>query len=335
MNIALFLKHVSLSILGFLLILIALIVLAVIWMSAMPGNATPSLNTLSDKSLVERLESHVKALAFERNVRHVQALDRAAAYIEDELKSYGYEVTSQWFDTEGVRVRNLVAVVPAKPGSADTSLVVVGAHYDSARGTPGADDNASGVAGLLEIARAMKAGNAPHDKEIRLVFFTNEEPPYFRTHFMGSYRYADMLVRERRPVAAMLSLEMLGYFCDEPGCQRYPFPLSLAFPDRGNFIGFVGNIASRELTRKIVKSFRSHASIASEGISAPAFIPGVDFSDQQWFWAFGFPAVMVTDTSFMRYAHYHRSTDTPEKLDYRRMSQVVEALKRTIADLAS
>ena len=300
----------------------------------MPGNPTPSLNTLSDKSLVDRLESHVKALAFERNVRHAQALDRAAAYIEDELKRYGYEVTSQWFDTEGVRVRNLVAVVPAKPGSADTALVVVGAHYDSAQGTPGADDNASGVAGLLEIARAMKAGNTPHDKEIRLVFFTNEEPPYFRTHFMGSYRYADMLVRERRPVAAMLSLEMLGYFCDEPGCQRYPFPLSLAFPDRGNFIGFVGNIASRELTRKVVESFRGHASIASEGISAPAFIPGVDFSDQQWFWSFGYPAAMVTDTSFMRYPHYHRSTDTPEKLDYRRMSQVVEALTKTIADLA-
>ncbi len=333
MNLAPFLKNLTLSILAMLLILTLLVVTAVMWMSAMPGTPTPAQNNLSDKALAERLESHVKALAYERNVRHADTLDRAAAYIENELKRYGYEVTSQWFDTAGVRVRNLVATVPAE--LTDAPLVVVGAHYDSAPGTPGADDNASGVAGLLEIARELKSSNALRSKEIRLVFFSNEEPPYFRTQFMGSYRYADMLVRERRAVEAMLSLEMLGYYCDEPGCQRYPFPLSLAFPDRGNFIGFVGNIASRNLTRRVVERFRRHASIASEGVSAPAFIPGIDYSDQQWFWAFGYPAVMVTDTSFMRYSHYHRPTDTPEKLDYRRMSQAVEALAKTIADLAA
>jgi hypothetical protein len=304
---------------------------AVNWVAGMPGSPVPVSQGKPDEMLKANLIGHVNSLAFERNTLRADALDRAAAYIETALRSQGYQVESQWFETAGVRVRNLEVVLRGRDDAAP--VVVIGAHYDSARGTPGADDNASGVAGLLELARMLRAGVPDRSKEIRLVFFTNEEPPYFRTQHMGSYRYAERLNAKKRKVEAMLSLEMLGYYCDVPGCQKYPFPHAGLYPDRGNFIGFVGNLASRPLTQRVVGSFREHAAISSEGISAPALVPGVDFSDHLWFWSFGYPAVMVTDTSFMRYAHYHEASDTPEKLDYARMALVVAALELVIRDL--
>ena len=320
------------------LYLVALFLLSLVlvyWMSSMPGKAVPDRAIVPDTMLSQALEAHVKELAGERNTVHAASLDRAARYIERQLAAMGYEVQSQWFETAGIRVRNLYVIVPAREETA--GIIVVGAHYDSSHVTPGADDNASGTASLLEIARAMKrlpADSPQPGKALHLVFFTNEEPPYFRTQEMGSYRYAESLKRRSISVAAMLSLEMLGFYCDAPGCQRYPFPLSIAFPDRGNFIGFVGNLDSREVTRQITGLFRSHATIPSEGVAVPAFIQGVDYSDQLWFWSFGYPAVMVTDTSFMRNPHYHKPSDTPETLDYVRMGAVVKGLSSTIADRA-
>lgn len=326
-----FLVNISICTLAIFALISVAMICFVFWTASMPGTAVPSSQHATNLPLVTSLKQHVSALSVVRNVTEVAALDRAAEYIETTLTAMGYQVQSQWFETRGVRVRNLAVVIPAASRS---PVVVVGAHYDSAHDTPGADDNASGVAGLLEIARAMRSiQQASRRHELHLVFFVNEEPPFFRTQQMGSYRYAEALSRNNRAVEAMFSLEMLGYFCDEPGCQHYPFPMSIAFPDKGNFIAFVGNLDSRALTRRVVKSFRTHAAIASEGVSAPAFIPGIDFSDQLWFWHFGFPAVMVTDTSFMRYAHYHKPTDTPEKLDYTRMGMVVEALGHVIHEM--
>lgn len=315
-----------------LAILLVLMLGPIFWMAHMPGDAQPRQAAVPDIALSRALDAHVRALSGERNIIHAAKLDRAAMYIEGQLQAMGYEVQSQWFETAGTRVRNIYVVVPAADAAA--GIVVAGAHYDSSHHTPGADDNASGVAALLEIARALTGTQAAQQrKSLHLVFFTNEEPPYFRTQEMGSYRYAESLARRKLPVTAMLSLEMLGFYCDVPGCQRYPFPLSIAFPDRGNFVGFVGNLASRELTQQVVGRFRTHATIPSEGVTAPAFIQGVDYSDQLWFWAFGYPAVMVTDTSFMRNPHYHKPTDTPDTLDYVRMAAVVKGLSSTIADL--
>lgn len=304
----------------------------IFWMSSMPGDANPQRVAGQHPTLSQGLEAHVRELAGERNTIHAGRLDRAAMYIDSQLQAMGYEVQSQWYETAGTRVRNIFVVIPA--ADATSGIIVAGAHYDSSHHTIGADDNASGVAALLEIARAMKGPKSvPPRKSLHLVFFTNEEPPYFRTKEMGSYRYAESLARRAVMVEAMLSLEMLGFYCDTPGCQHYPFPLSIAFPNRGNFVGFVGNLDSRDLTRRVVGRFRSHATIPSEGVTAPAFIQGVDYSDQLWFWALGYPAVMVTDTSFMRNPHYHKPTDTPNTLDYVRMAAVVSGLSSTIADL--
>ncbi|MBL8524278.1 MAG: M28 family peptidase [Betaproteobacteria bacterium] len=299
---------------------------AMAWMTVMPGDAGGKSGVQVSPSLASSLQAHVTAIAGERNIATPAALDRAAAYIETQLAGMGYDVKSQWFDTAGVRVRNIYVIVP---GTTDAA-VVVGAHYDSARHTAGADDNASGVAALLELARTAKSAPAA-GAALHLVFFTNEEPPYFRTQAMGSYHYADSLSRANTRVTGMFSLEMLGYYCDVPGCQRYPFPLSVVFPDKGNFIGFVSNPDSRGMLREVTREFRKHAGIASEGIAAPTFIQGVDYSDQQWFWHFGWPAVMVTDTSFMRNPHYHKMSDTPDKLDYSRMAAVVDGLTHVIA----
>lgn len=326
------LKRILVASVATLAIIFGALMAGLFWAASMPGQSASQESKPADAALAGRLEAHVRTIAVERNTKNTAALESAASYIETQMRTLGLEPQSQWFETNNVRVRNLFAILPGSDAAAPH--VVIGAHYDSAQGTPGADDNASGVAALLEIARALKALPAADARAtVHLVFFTNEEPPYFRSQQMGSFHYANSLVKSQTPVQAMMSLEMLGYYCDTPGCQRYPFPFSVVFPERGNFVGFVGNIASRELVRNVVGRFRQGASIASEGVTAPAFVTGVDFSDQLWFWHFGMPALMVTDTSFMRYAHYHRRTDTPEQLDYKRMALVVEGLVPVIADL--
>ena len=210
--------------------------------------------------------------------------------------------------------------------------MVVGAHYDSVLGSPGADDNATGVAAVLEIARACASLRWP--RTLRLVAFVNEEPPFFLGGDMGSLRYARRLREEGRNVVAMLSLETIGYYSDRPGSQQYPFPFRFFYPERGDFVAFVGNIASRDLVRRTVASFRSQAGFPSEGLAAPGWITGVGWSDHWSFWQQGYPAVMVTDTAPFRYPHYHAGTDTPEKVDYERLSRVVAGLTDVVGELA-
>jgi hypothetical protein len=271
----------------------------------------------------ENLRRHVAAIASaERNLRFPERLESAARYLESELNSMGYAAVAHPFDSGQGLVRNIEAVIPGR----ERRSIVIGAHYDSVAGAPGANDNGSGVAALLEIGRMLK-GWSPRLTH-RLVFFVNEEPPYFKTPEMGSRVYADALVARAEPVAAMFSLETIGYYLEAPGSQSFPFPLGFFYPDRGNFLAFVANLSSRRLLHASIAAFRGEARFPSEGVAAPSLIPGVDWSDQWSFWRHGIPALMLTDTALYRYPHYHLPSDTPDKVDYARLARVTAGLER-------
>lgn len=284
--------------------------------------------------LRKHLQQHVLTLACaigERNLWHYRALEAAAAYISHCLQSSGYTIATQTFVVNGKSVANIEAVLRGSTLAKES--VVVGAHYDSVLGSPGANDNASGVATLIEMAR-MLAGK-PIRRTLRLVAFANEEPPFYRTHQMGSWVYANQSKRHGDRIAAMLSLETLGCYSDEVGSQRYPFPFGLFYPQTGNFLAFVGNLASRNLVRHAVGRFRAHANFPSEGSAAPAWLPGVAWSDQWAFWKHGYSAMMVTDTAPFRYLQYHSHADRPEFLDYDRLARVAAGLTDVVLDLVN
>ncbi len=302
----------------------------------MPGRshsgALPPL-AAEETALAQRLRQHVEAIASRpHNVAHHAELEAAAAYIESALAGIGYSTVAQVFEADGSSVRNIEATVEPAGGAAAAKSLVIGAHYDSAGNAPGANDNGTGTAAVIELARLLKDARLGH--RLRLVLFVNEEPPYFHTAEMGSLRYAEALAARGEPVAGMLSLETLGAFSDAPGSQRYPWPLSAFFPDTANFIAFVGMPASRGLVAQAIGSFRSHTAFPSVGGVAPAAIPGIDWSDHWSFARLGIPALMVTDTAIFRYAHYHRDTDTPDKVDYERLARITKGLERTIRELA-
>jgi len=293
-----------------------------VYMTSMPGRSHAGpLPPLSgeDRALSLRLRLHVAALAAaERNTD----LETPARYIEAALAKQGYQPQSQYFESGGRRVRNI---------EAGSGSIVVGAHYDTVPGSPGADDNASGVAVMIELAAIMKNATLP----VRFIAFANEEMPYFLGPEMGSYVSARQARERGERIQAMFSLEMLGYYRDEPGSQHYPFPLGLFYPDRADFIAFVGDLGARGLVRESISGFREHTPFPSQGVAAPGFIPGVTWSDHWSFRRHGFPAVMITDTAFNRYPHYHSPGDTPEKLDYERMARVTLGLAAMLKELAS
>jgi len=326
-----------------LLTLAAVVCGAVWYTTGAPGTPhrgpLPPL-TAEEQALAPLLRQHIAAIASrEHNVTHYDELEKSARYIETTIESYGYTVNRQAFDVADLgsvvrRVRNIeVAIEPREPGPA-TETLVVGAHYDSAIGAPGANDNGSGVAAVIELARLLGdlKGKAP--RRIRLVLFVNEEMPYFRTQEMGSWQYAAALAARNERVVGMYSLETIGWFPSEPGSQRYPFPFGLMFPDRGDFLAFVGMLDSRPLLRASVGSFRSHTQFPTIGGVAPAFIPGIDFSDHWAFAQHGFPAIMLTDTAPYRYPHYHTFGDTPDKVDTEKLARIVKGVERMIREMA-
>jgi Zn-dependent M28 family amino/carboxypeptidase len=211
-------------------------------------------------------------------------------------------------------------------------IVVIGAHYDTYDLTPGADDNASGVAAVLELARMMALGQP--DRTVRFVFFGTEEPPYFNTENMGSRAYATDAAAVGENLHVMISMETIGFFVDEPGSQHYPPPFSLFYPDRGDFIGIVGNPHSGRLTRRALQVFRETTPLPSEGATPSSLVPGAELSDHSSFWREGFRAMVITDTAPFRNPHYHRTTDTPETLDFERMARVVIGTREIVRDLA-
>ena len=283
--------------------------------------------------LVRRLKDHVRTLSQEignRDLLQISQLRRAAAYITQQFRESGYTVDAQLFEAQGQRVANLIAT---RRGTRDPEeTILVGAHYDTCL-NPGADDNASGIAGLLELARLL--ANEPTARTVRFVAFTNEELPFFQTDTMGSLVYARAAKTRNERLRATLILEMLGYYTDRPNSQQYPPLLGFFYPNRGNFIGVVGNRRNRSLVEEVVRSFKAHSAFPVESASLPEFIEGVDWSDQWSFWKEGYPAVMITDTAFLRNPHYHQESDTWETLDYERMAAVVEGLHGVVKDLAA
>ena len=270
------------------------------------------------------LERHVRMLAVTlhpRSVDNLTNLDLAADYVLEQLRATGAETAEQFVEADGKQFRNLIARFGPRAGP----VVVIGAHYDSCGDTPGADDNASGVAGLLELARLLAAKPPAH--AVELVAYTLEEPPYFRTDSMGSVWHARSLSEVKREVRLMLSLEMIGFYRDEPKSQSYPLaPLKLLYPDEGNFIAIVAPFGDFGATRRVKALFRGATDLRAVSINAPSFVTGVDFSDHASYWRFDMPAMMITDTSFLRNPNYHGSGDTPETLDYARMAKVMRAV---------
>jgi Zn-dependent M28 family amino/carboxypeptidase len=267
------------------------------------------------------LERHVRMLAVTlhpRSVDNLANLDRAADYVLEQFRATGAETVVQMVQADGKQFRNLIA----RFGPRDGPLLVIGAHYDSAGDTPGADDNASGVAGVLELARLLALKPPAHSVE--LVAFTLEEPPYFRTDSMGSVWHARSLAESGRKVRLMLALEMIGFYRDTPKSQSYPLAaLKVVYPDEGNFIGIVSNFSDFGSTRRVKALFRGASDLPVVSINAPPFVTGVDFSDHASYWRYKMPAMMITDTSFFRNPNYHGASDTPETLDYARMAKVV------------
>jgi hypothetical protein len=303
----------------------------------MPGPAfngpLPPL-TASQVRLRADLEQHVRFLSHSIGVRSAENFPnvyRAATYIEHRLQDLGYRVVSQEFSAYNRGFRNLEATLPGT--TRPQEVVILGAHYDTAEDAPGADDNASGVAGVLELARAF--AQARQARTIRFVFFPNEEPPSFPTANMGSRHYATAARARNDQITAMLSIESIGYYDVEKGSQRYPFPLNLAYPDVGDFIGFVSNLKSGPLLRRAIMAFRAHATMPTQGAAAPAWVPGVWWSDHWSFWREGYRAIMITDTAPYRNPFYHTPQDTADKLDYDRMARVVHGLTHVVRALAN
>jgi Zn-dependent M28 family amino/carboxypeptidase len=280
-----------------------------------------------------KLEAHVRMLSVTLAPRDWQSaanLDRVATYIGTHLMKAGGRVSEQPYAVESGRARNVIASFGPQQGP----RVVVGAHYDAAGPLPGADDNASGVAGLLELA-SLLGQTRTLGSRVDLVAFALEEPPYFGTKRMGSLVYAAALKREAAVVRAMISLEMIGYFSDAPNSQRFPHPaLGLLYPSTGDFIAVVGRVGQGALVRQVKKAMQRTTYLDVYSFTGPQRTPGIDSSDHASFWQQGYRAVMITDTAYYRNDRYHTARDTPDSLDYARMAEVVRAVHRAVVVLA-
>ena len=300
----------------------------------MPGSShqgEPPPPDPAERELRERLRHHVEGLAGTIGERHYwrpEAKHTAADAIAAGFEAAGLEPVRQPVPTRDRTFHNIEARIE---GRDPERVLVIGAHYDTVRGSPGADDNASGVATLLELARLL-ADTEPA-VSLRLVAFANEEAPFFATPAMGSRVHAEALAEADVTVVGMIALEMVGYFDHRPGTQAYPPVVRWFYPDRGDFIAFVGNIESRALVRRAIGHFREHAHLPSEGMAAPELLRDIRRSDHASYWAIGVPALMITDTANFRNPHYHRASDTPETLDYAAMARLTAALAPAILDL--
>ena len=297
------------------------------------GELPPADEALA--SLADELRRDIQQLAVdigERNVRNrPRQLAHAADYVETQFSEVGYETKRQEYEVSNVKCHNLEAEVLGT--TRPEEILIVGAHYDTVVGTAGANDNTSGVAATLALARRF-AHRKP-DRTLRFVAFVNEEKPYAHTEQMGSRVYARRCRERGEQVVGMLSLETIGYYDDAPGSQKYPPPLGLFYPSEGNFIGFIGNLASRRLVRQAVAAFRQSEPFPSEGAALPELVPRIGDSDHASFWHEGYPAVMVTDTANFRYPYYHTPEDTIDKVDFDRLARVVRGLEKVVAEMVS
>jgi len=295
-----------------------------------PGHAGGAVN---DPGLEARLRRHVHRLAGdigERHFRRPRALAAAADYVEAAWRDSGYAVSAQVYHAGGVPCANLEV---ARPGRTwPDRVLLIGAHYDTVPGSPGADDNASGVAALLELARLFAVVEPA--MTVRFVAFVNEEPPHFRTRTQGSAVYARAARARGDDIRLMVSLEMVGCYRDTPRSQGYPPPLNLFYPDRGNFLGLVSDLRSRRAMRRVARAFRAASDFPLEHIATLRAVPGVSWSDHRAFWRCRYRALMVTDTAFYRNPDYHTPRDTPDRLAYPAFARATAGLHGAFAAVA-
>ncbi len=303
----------------------ATIIMIILTSLQLCGSGKGSLSLPNPGVRIENLEATVRFLTSMSPVRsynNPDSMKRAADYISQKFRGYGLEPSQQEFMAAGRRYVNIIASAGPREGA----RVIVGAHYDVCGNQPGADDNASGIAGLLEVARFAKE----HESELRyrtdFVAYALEEPPFFGTTQMGSYVHAESLYKNNIRVKGMICLEMIGFFTDEKKSQSYPLSLlRLFYPSTGNFIGVVGNFGSFSLANHVARLLKT-TTVGVSKLQAPSFLTGVDFSDHRNYWKFGYEAVMVTDTAFYRNANYHERTDTMSTLDFKRMQAVANGI---------
>jgi Peptidase family M28 len=318
----------------FAVIIISVLIFGWSLMVWMPGESyTQALPPLSAKEieLQIQLKRDVNMLAStigRRNRDNYQHLVAAQEFLDRELTQAGYTVREQKYTVEGRTYSNLEVEIPGS--SLSEQILVIGGHYDSAFTSPGANDNATGAAAVLALAREF-VGTKPQ-RTLRFVEFTNEEPPFFETKNMGSLVYAQAAKERGDEIVGMFSLETLGYFTDTANSQKYPPPLSLLYPSQGNFIGLISDLDSRELLRNTIRSFRAQAKFPSEGAALPSVIQGVGWSDHWSFWQQGYQALMITDTAPFRYPHYHTWADTADKIDFEKLARVTSGISKVIRD---
>lgn len=323
---------------GIVLVILVIAILGwrvVLWMPGTNLSGSPAPLSVNDVVVRDALRRDAEKLAGEigeRNLVHFEALTAAASYLAKGLTESGYSVEHNAFevDTSNGRRSTVNLIAELRGTDKPDEIVIIGAHYDSREGTPGADDNASGSAAVLSLARTF--ATAKPGRTLRFLFFTNEE--YFRQDLMGSLTYAKLCRKRGDNIVAMVSLETIGHYSDVAGSQKYPFPINLFYPSTGNFLGFVGNIGSRSLVRSAIRSFRAVATVPSRGVAAPEFIDGVGWSDQWSFWRQGYPGIMITDTAPFRNPHYHEPTDKPDTLDYERLARAVVGVESVVRALA-
>lgn len=306
----------------------------------MPGESYTGpveLVTDDEKYTAQQLRDHVYFLADtvgERSTRVEGSLTRTANYIVNKFRELGLHVYRLDYRTAGGHVvENIEAVLPGTDDENGQDLII-GAHYDSVN-CAGADDNASGVAGLLELARIMVEAKYRPAKTVRFVAFVNEEPPYFNGPDMGSVVYATNMKKAGKTMHGMICLESIGYYSEEPGSQTVPELLKPLFPyDKGDFIGFFSNMASLPLLKETIAAFRTAAQLPSEGLAASSLIPALNFSDHASFYPHQYPAIMVCNSAFMRNPNYHTKSDTPDTLDWTRFTKLVGGLSGAIMEMA-
>ena len=286
-----------------------------------------------EQALTQSLRQHVEQLAGEigeRNIHHPQSLQAAASYIERHWEEQGYAVKRLAYDVSGVCCLNLE--ITRSGHARQREILLIGAHYDTVPGSPGANDNGSGVAALLEISRLF--ASVEPALTVRFVAFVNEEAPFFTSRQQGSMVYAEAARRRGDDIRLMASIETIGSYCSEPGSQNYPPLFNLIYPDRANFIGFVSNFRSRAAMRRLAAAFRANSDFPLQTAATFQSVPGVSWSDHRSFWSQGYRAMMVTDTAFYRYRHYHTPGDTPDKIAYPELAQVTSGLFAAFSELA-
>ena len=283
-------------------------------------NKSIEQHSVSPDSLRKHVETLCSTPEF-RNFRNIESLNIAADYISETFGFYTDRVEEQAYEVEGKTYKNIIASF----GPEDGKRYVIGAHYDVCYEQSGADDNASGVAGLLELARIFSQSEP--ELRVDLVAYTLEEPPFFRSFEMGSARHAQYCSQNAIEIEAMICLEMIGYFSEEKKSQDYPVgAMKLIYPNKGNYIAVVGKLGEGALSRKVKRAIKKGSDINVRSVNAPVSVPGIDFSDHRSYWQRGYDAVMITNTAFYRNKNYHEATDTPETLDYEKMAEVVKGV---------